>query len=332
MSSFSPPQEVQAEFDSWDQYLREISTDPLLDHEEERRLTREIRQGDTLALERLVRANLRLVAAVAKRYENQGVSLADLITEGNAALVRAAQRFDETQGGKFTSYAVWWIRQAILHALSRHSHELSSGAPGKSKGPNAHGAEARRELEEALFRRVEDSVRASLRRMTPSELMRAVEASTPAATVAQIISASPDVGLSDETSWTRALARGAARKQELIQRAGGMLSSSQVAELLGITVSAVNQRKNRHRSILAVPLSGGEWGFPARQFVDGGIRAGVTEVVRAAGKMNPWVLLSILLDDANGAGGPTLLDRLDDESVRADVLNRVDTYGEHVAA
>lgn len=192
--------------------------------------------------------------------------------------------------------------------------------------------QARRQLEEAIFSRVEGSLRESLRRMTSSDLMRAVEAPTPAATVAQIISAAPDVGIDQESAWTRALARGAARKQEMIQRAGGVLSSGQVAELLGITVSAVNQRKNRHRSILAVPLSGGEWGFPARQFADGAVRAGVADVVRAAGEMNPWVLLSILLDDAADQGGPTLLDRLDDPAVRADVLHRVQTHGEHVAA
>lgn len=195
----------------------------------------------------------------------------------------------------------------------------------------ARGLQARQELEEALLRRVESSLRASLRRMTPSELMRAVEAASPAATVAQIISAAPDLGIQDESAWTRALARGAARKQEMVQGAGGVLSSSQVAELLGITVSAVNQRKNRHRSILAVPLSGGEWGFPARQFADGAVREGVAEVVRAAGEMNPWVLLSILLGDAGEPGGPTLLDQLENEQVRADVLQRIRTYGEHVA-
>jgi hypothetical protein len=187
-------------------------------------------------------------------------------------------------------------------------------------------------VEEALLRRVEQTMRASVRRMTASALMRAVEAPTPAATIAQIISAAPDVGLTQESSWSRALARGAARKQEMIQRAGGVLSSGQVAELLDISVSAVNQRKNKHRSILAVPLSGGEWGFPTRQFADGQIRKGVAEVVKAAaGEMNPWVLLSILLDPVDGEGGPTLLDRLDDDVIRADVLNRVRTYGEHVA-
>jgi hypothetical protein len=187
-------------------------------------------------------------------------------------------------------------------------------------------------VEAALLRRVEQTMRASLRRMTASDLMRAVEAPTPAATIAQIISASPDVGLTQESSWTHALARGAAHKQEMIQRAGGVLSSAQVAELLDISVSAVNQRKNKHRSILAVPLSGGEWGFPVRQFAEENVRAGVAEVVKAAGDMNPWILLSILLEPVAEEEGPTLLDRLDDPALRQDALNRVRTYGEHVAA
>lgn len=217
--------------------------------------------------------------------------------------------------------------------VTRNTRTAASAPAFPPEAPTDRaGTQARQELEEALLRRVEGSLRASLRRMTSSELMRAVEAPSPAATVVQIISATPEVGLPDDAAWTRALARGAARKQEMIQRAGGVLSSGEVAELLGITVSAVNQRKNRHRSILAVPLSGGEWGFPARQFLDGAIRPGVTEVVRAAGEMNPWVLLSILLDDAERDGGPTLLDRLDNDAVRADVLQRVRSYGEHVAA
>lgn len=175
-------------------------------------------------------------------------------------------------------------------------------------------------------------MRASLRRMTASDLMRAVEAPTPAATIAQIISATPDVGLAQASSWTRALARGAARKQEMIQAAGGVLSSGEVSGLLDVSVSAVNQRKNKHRTILAVPLSGGEWGFPARQFVDGEVRKGVAEVVKAAGELNPWVLLSILLDPVPEEEGATLLDRLDIDAVRQDALNRVRTCGEHVAA
>ncbi|HEX6990701.1 MAG TPA: sigma-70 family RNA polymerase sigma factor, partial [Gemmatimonadales bacterium] len=103
---------------SLDQYLREISRYPLINQEEEVRLAQCIRTGDEDALDKLVRSNLRFVVSVAKKYQNQGVSLSDLINEGNLGLIRAAHKFDETKGIKFISYAVWWIRQAILQALA----------------------------------------------------------------------------------------------------------------------------------------------------------------------------------------------------------------------
>lgn len=106
---------------SLDQYLREISAYPLISREDEAELARRIRQGDEDALDKLVRSNLRFVVSVAKKYQNQGVSLADLINEGNLGLIRAAHKFDETKGIKFISYAVWWIRQAILQGLAEQS-------------------------------------------------------------------------------------------------------------------------------------------------------------------------------------------------------------------
>jgi len=119
--SFSPAKRVSSESESLDQYLRDISAYPLIDRLEEARLAKRIRDGDNESLEMLVRANLRFVVAVAKKYQNQGVSLADLINEGNIGLIRAARKFDETKGIKFISYAVWWIRQAILQALAEQS-------------------------------------------------------------------------------------------------------------------------------------------------------------------------------------------------------------------
>ncbi len=106
---------------SLDKYLNEISKVPMIDAQEEVELARRIREGDQVALERLVNANLRFVVSVSKQYQNQGLTLGDLINEGNLGLIKAAKRSDETRGFKFISYAVWWIRQSILQALADQS-------------------------------------------------------------------------------------------------------------------------------------------------------------------------------------------------------------------
>jgi RNA polymerase primary sigma factor len=106
---------------SLDKYLQEIGREELISVEDEVELAQRIKKGDQVALEKLTRANLRFVVSVAKQYQNQGLSLPDLINEGNLGLIKAAEKFDETRGFKFISYAVWWIRQSILQALAEQS-------------------------------------------------------------------------------------------------------------------------------------------------------------------------------------------------------------------
>lgn len=109
------------ESESLDRYLQEIGKEKLITPDDEVRLAKEIQKGSQRALEELTKANLRFVVSVAKQYQNQGLSLGDLINEGNLGLIKAAKRFDETRGFKFISYAVWWIRQSILQALAEQS-------------------------------------------------------------------------------------------------------------------------------------------------------------------------------------------------------------------
>jgi len=109
------------ESESLEKYLQEIGREEMISVEEEVELAQRIKKGDHKALERLTRANLRFVVSVAKQYQNQGLSLSDLINEGNLGLIKAAEKFDETRGFKFISYAVWWIRQSILQAIAEQS-------------------------------------------------------------------------------------------------------------------------------------------------------------------------------------------------------------------
>ena len=109
------------ESEALDKYLQEIGKEEIISGEEEAEVAQRIRKGDKKALERLTKANLRFVVSVAKQYQNQGLSLPDLINEGNVGLIKAAEKFDETRGFKFISYAVWWIRQSILQAIAEQS-------------------------------------------------------------------------------------------------------------------------------------------------------------------------------------------------------------------
>jgi RNA polymerase primary sigma factor len=116
---------------SIEKYLQEISREELISPDREVELAQRIKKGDAQALDALVRANLRFVVSVAKQYQFQGLSLPDLINEGNLGLIKAAQKFDETKGFKFISYAVWWIRQSILQAISEQARVVQAAAePG----------------------------------------------------------------------------------------------------------------------------------------------------------------------------------------------------------
>lgn len=138
------------ESQSLEKYLQEIGRVPMVSTEEEVLLAARIRQGDQKALDRLVGANLRFVVSVAKQYQNQGLTLSDLINEGNLGLIKAAQRFDETKGFKFISYAVWWIRQSILQALAEQSRIVR--LPLNKVGLNSRISRAFSQLEQEFER------------------------------------------------------------------------------------------------------------------------------------------------------------------------------------
>ena len=191
---------------------------------------------------------------------------------------------------------------------------------------------ARSRIARALYKRSLGQFRASLGAMSLDELLAAVEAKTPAETIVRVISSAPEAGLPLESAWTRALARGAERKQEILGRVGGCLTPAEVAERLRITPQAVKQRIDR-RTLLAVRLSGNRWGIPARQFgPDGLVRQGMAEVLKAVPQMDGWLLLSVLSEPAPAAGGALLMDAVGDEGMRAGLIARLRTYGEHAAA
>lgn len=140
---------------SLDKYLQEIGKEELITVEEEVELAQRIKKGDQEALEKLTKANLRFVVSVAKQYQNQGLSLPDLINEGNLGLIKAAEKFDETRGFKFISYAVWWIRQSILQALAEQSRIVRLPLNHPENGDKFVGAE----FERYSFKRVHDGSR-----------------------------------------------------------------------------------------------------------------------------------------------------------------------------
>ena len=156
------------ESQSLEKYLQEIGRVDLLTPEEEVELAKAIKSGDQTALEKLTKANLRFVVSVAKQYQNQGLSLSDLINEGNLGLIKAAQRFDETRGFKFISYAVWWIRQSILQALAEQSRIVR--LPLNKVGSLNKINKAFSELEQSYEREPSPDELASLLQITTEEV------------------------------------------------------------------------------------------------------------------------------------------------------------------
>lgn len=205
-----------------------------------------------------------------------------------------------------------------------------TGRGRASAADSTHRADAP-DVRASLVGRVDRWLRQSLDRMSDAEVLRIVEAQSPAETIAEILAAVPERSAA-ESDWAELLLRGAQAKGQIAALAGGLLTSSQAAAVLRITVPGVKQRMDRHK-LLAVPLSGGQWGFPALQFgEDGRVRSGVAEVAKAGARVDPWALLSILVDDVEDARGGLLLERLDEPAVLADVRDRLATYGDHVAA
>lgn len=164
------------ESQSIEKYLQEIGKVDLISAEEEVKLARRIKKGDQEALEKLVRANLRFVVSVAKQYQNSSLSLNDLINEGNLGLVKAAQKFDETKGFKFISYAVWWIRQSIMQALAEHSRLVR--LPLNKVGSLSKINKAFTELEQKFEREPSADELSEILEMTADEIETTVRVSS----------------------------------------------------------------------------------------------------------------------------------------------------------
>ena len=252
-----------------DKYLNDIGKIPMLTPEEEVKLAQRIREGDQDALERMTEANLRFVVSVAKQYQNQGLSLSDLINEGNVGLIKAAKRFDETKGFKFISYAVWWIRQSILQAIVENSRIVRM--PLNKVGSYNKVNEAYIHFVQLAEREPTDDELADLLDMSPREVqtmmlstVRHVSLDAPIAnsedsdaTMLDLYSSDdapePDLNLMAE-SLREEVAHGLAmlspREMEVIASYYGLkgypaLTLEEIAELYGLTRERVRQIKER---------------------------------------------------------------------------------------
>jgi RNA polymerase primary sigma factor len=260
-------QYTNRESQSLDKYLQEIGKVELLVPQEEIELARRIKKGDQKALEKLTKANLRFVVSVAKQYQNQGLSLGDLINEGNLGLIKAAKRFDETRGFKFISYAVWWIRQSILQALAEQSRIVRLplnrvGALNKigkafstleqefEREPSA--SELAEELDMSLFE-VSDTLKISGRHLSMDAPFAQGEDNRLLDVIQDHRQPSPDIGLMEESlkiEVRRALATLSEREAQVIRLYFGLdqehsLTLEEIGEKFNLTRERVRQIKEK---------------------------------------------------------------------------------------
>jgi len=252
---------------SLDKYLQEIGREALLPVEEEVELSQRIRKGDRRALDKLVRANLRFVVSVAKQYQNQGLSLPDLINEGNVGLIKAAEKFDETRGFKFISYAVWWIRQTILQALAEQSRIVRlplnqvSAVNKNTKAMTKFEQEYERkpsadelaELVNELPEKISDSLRASGRHVSVDAPFIEGEENSLLDVMTNPDSPMADKGLVSESLSTeidRALGVLNEREKQIIERSFGInnqpeMTLEEIGETFGLTRERVRQIREK---------------------------------------------------------------------------------------
>ena len=252
---------------SLDKYLQEIGREALLPVEEEVELSQRIRKGDRRALDKLVRANLRFVVSVAKQYQNQGLSLPDLINEGNVGLIKAAEKFDETRGFKFISYAVWWIRQTILQALAEQSRIVRlplnqvSAVNKITKAMTKFEQEYERkpsadelaELVNELPEKISDSLRASGRHVSVDAPFIEGEENSLLDVMTNPDSPMADQGLVSESLSTeidRALGVLNEREKQIIERSFGInnqpeMTLEEIGETFGLTRERVRQIREK---------------------------------------------------------------------------------------
>ena len=252
---------------SLDKYLQEIGREQLLPVEEEVELSQRIRKGDRRALDKLVRANLRFVVSVAQQYQNQGLSLPDLINEGNVGLIKAAEKFDETRGFKFISYAVWWIRQTILQALAEQSRIVRlplnqvSAVNKITKAMTKFEQEYERkpsadelaELVNELPEKISDSLRASGRHVSVDAPFIEGEENSLLDVMVNTDSPMADKGLVSESLSTeidRALGVLNEREKQIIERSFGInnqpeMTLEEIGETFGLTRERVRQIREK---------------------------------------------------------------------------------------